>query len=391
MTGAPVPPRPADVDVLGPQRRVPPRRRRWVPALGVVLGMLAVAAFVASRIDLPYYALSPGSAEDVGPLVHLPPGKGSPLHGRILLTDVLLTQVTALSYLADRLSADTDLEPASRVLGSGSPAELAAQGYLQMAASKAAAVAAALRRLGYQVPERDAGVVIDAIEPGTPASRTLRVGQVVSAVGAVPTPDACAFVAALHALAPGDTVELTVERTRIGADGAVTQGPTVHERVRLARAPRSAAPSGCPGVAGPNRALLGVAAETRQVFSYPFRVSVSTPDVGGPSAGLAMSLTVLDKLSGGRLTGGATVAATGTISPEGAVGDVAGVAQKTVAVERAGATVFLVPPPEYKVAIAHASPSLHVYAVATLDQALGVLARLGGHVPPPPAVPAPGA
>ena len=78
------------------------------------------------------------------------------------------------------------------------------------------------------------------------------------------------------------------------------------------------------------------------------------------------------------------MAATGTISPTGQVGDVGGVREKTVAVEKAGATVFLVPPDEYATAKAKDVPSLHVYKVASLDDALSVLRHLGGRVPPAP-------
>jgi PDZ domain-containing protein len=98
-----------------------------------------------------------------------------------------------------------------------------------------------------------------------------------------------------------------------------------------------------------------------------------------------MTLAIVDKLYGGHLTGGRTVAATGTIAPTGQVGPVGGVAQKTVAVERAGATVFLVPPAEYATAMSKDVPSLHIYRVSTLADALSVLRRLGGRVPPEPA------
>ena len=353
-----------------------------------VVALLAVAAFVASRIDLPYYALSPGSAQAVDPLVTVPKGMASTVHGDVLLTDVLLTRVTLLTYLPDTWSSDTDVVPADEVLSPLTPPDqLVDQGYLQMAASQMAAKTAALRRLGYPVPEHDAGTLIASVAPGSPAARALRVGQIVTAVGATPTPDACAFVAALHTRRPGDVVDLTVERTSIAPDGRVTPGATVHRSVRLAKAAPHETSSGCPGVVGPNRAFLGVEASTQQEFSYPFPVSVDTAGIGGPSAGLAMTLGIIDKLSGGHLTGGATVAATGTISPDGTVGDVGGVAQKTIAVERAGATVFLVPPPEYQVARSEATPSLHVYKVSTLDQALAVLHRLGGQLPAGPSAP----
>jgi PDZ domain-containing protein len=94
-----------------------------------------------------------------------------------------------------------------------------------------------------------------------------------------------------------------------------------------------------------------------------------------------MTLGIIDKLSGGHLTGKRIVAATGTIDSQGKVGDVGGVPQKTIAVERAGATIFFVPPQEYKAALSKDTPQLHVYAVSTLDQALAILKRFGGTVP----------
>ena len=91
---------------------------------------------------------------------------------------------------------------------------------------------------------------------------------------------------------------------------------------------------------------MGIVPQDQVDYAYPFPISIDVTDIGGPSAGLAMTLGVIDTLSGGRLTGGRTVAATGTMDSDGHVGDVGGVPQKTVAVENAGATIFLVPPQE---------------------------------------------
>jgi PDZ domain-containing protein len=97
-----------------------------------------------------------------------------------------------------------------------------------------------------------------------------------------------------------------------------------------------------------------------------------------------MTLGIIDKLSSGKLTGRRIVAATGTIDQYGNVGQVGGVPEKTIAVERAGASVFLVPKPQLSQAEAKATPQLHVYGVNTLDQALHILERLGGSVPTNP-------
>ena len=76
------------------------------------------------------------------------------------------------------------------------------------------------------------------------------------------------------------------------------------------------------------------------------------------------------------------MAATGTIELDGAVGDVGGVAQKAVAVRRAGAKVFFVPAGQLKEAESQAG-SLKIYPFNTLEQALDDLRALGGRVPLP--------
>ena len=77
------------------------------------------------------------------------------------------------------------------------------------------------------------------------------------------------------------------------------------------------------------------------------------------------------------------MAATGTMDSFGNVGDVGGVAEKTIAVETAGASVFLVPQVELSTAKAASDGKLLVLGVSTLSQALRDLRRLGGAVPVP--------
>jgi PDZ domain-containing protein len=116
-------------------------------------------------------------------------------------------------------------------------------------------------------------------------------------------------------------------------------------------------------------------------YTFPGQISIDTKDIGGPSAGLAMTLTLIDRLSAGSLTGHHKVAATGTIDQHGNVGDVGGVAEKTVAVQRAGAQYFIVPEVEVATARANATPGLHILGVNTLAQALKDLRAIGGAAP----------
>lgn len=116
-------------------------------------------------------------------------------------------------------------------------------------------------------------------------------------------------------------------------------------------------------------------------------VTLRLADVGGPSAGLLFSLGIVDKLDGdgkgGDLTGGRTIAGTGTITDSGQVGAVGGVALKTKAARRDGATVFLVPKDECSDARSELPKGLRLVPVTTLKGAVSALRALdgGGKVP----------
>ncbi|MGW2111109.1 S16 family serine protease [Streptomyces sp. NPDC001948] len=116
-------------------------------------------------------------------------------------------------------------------------------------------------------------------------------------------------------------------------------------------------------------------------------VTLHLADVGGPSAGLFFALGIVDKLdgdgSGGDLTGGRTIAGTGTIEANGEVGAVGGVSLKTQAASRDGATVFLVPKAECREAKAELPKGLQLIPVTTLKGAVSSLQALEqGHKVP---------
>ncbi len=255
-----------------------------------------------------------------------------------------------------------------------------------MAQAQSYATAAALTRLGYHVSATNVGALVYGIPSNSPSSGVLDVAQVITAINSTPTPTDCALTLALHGLTPGTKATLTLDDSSINSQGDFVGGPTVHKTVTLAQPPKGLTDTGC-GPAVKPTVYLGVLTQTQQDWHFPIHVTIHTTDIGGPSAGLAMTLGIIDRLSSGRLTGNRIVAATGTMDQYGDVGDVGGVAEKTVAVEDAGATVFFVPPQELGAARSKATPQLHVYAVRNLDQVLRILRRLGGSVPARTSVP----
>jgi PDZ domain-containing protein len=223
------------------------------------------------------------------------------------------------------------------------------------------AVIVALRRVGYKINVEGLGAEVDEVVAHTPADGILQPGDVITTLDGTPTMSNDALVTTIRKHHPGDTVAMTVQ----------SSGVTTQRSIKLAQSPPSQ---------GPPHAFIGITTSTKGNPQLPFGVTIDAGNIGGPSAGLAFTLGVMDELSTGDLTGGQIIAATGTIEADGTVGDVGGVVQKTAAVRKSGAVAFLVPPGEYQQALKHAGSHLKVIKVANLEEAISALRSLGGDV-----------
>ena len=332
--------------------------RLWM-ALAITGGLLATALIGGSLIDVPYYAFSPGSAFETEALIEVGQGGTTyPSEGEILFLTVRVGPVSAMEAFADWIDGDVDLVPEQGVLQGRSAEENRARQAAAMVGSKQTAIVVAFERLGLPLDPTGTGAVILEVTPGSPADGLLQVADVVVGVDGTPIELDFELGEAIGGRAPGQSVTLDVEDL---------EGVTRQVAVTLAPRPDDA-----------SRGFLGVATDTRGFDPRPaFPVDIEQGTVGGPSAGLAFTLAVLDVLTEGDLTGGLRVAVTGSIAPDGTVIPVGGVAQKTAAAAEAGADVLLLPAGEESEA--QRDPhGLEVIGVANLDEALAALERLGG-------------
>lgn len=350
------------------RRRAPARGPLFTIALGGLIGLIVALLAVIEFLHIPYYELSPGPTSPVSQLITVPKSLRHPVHGSLLLVTVYQTNLSPLQYWRAELDSQDQVLSAAAILGPLPASELQQEDLDEMTASKEDAEVAALRRLGYPVTEHGTGALIDYVLSGTPAASTLVAGETITAVGGHPIHTINDLTTALAGRRPGQRVTLDIA-TASGRDRTVI--------LTLGRRPGAA-----------SQAFIGVGVLTRDDrFDLPFPVDINSSGIGGPSAGLSFTLGIINELTTGRLTGGHVMAATGTIDEFGNVGDVGGVAQKTVSVTNAGATLFLVPPQEYATAKAHAGPHLKVVAVSTLDQAIRAIGANGGDIrgiPPAP-------
>ncbi len=354
----------------GPLSSTPVRGRGW-RWIGGFLGFTVLAAVIGGLLfKVPYVALVPGSARDTEPLVMVDGIDSYPSDGVLLLTTVRVRQRPNLwEYLWLQVDGDTDVVAEEVILDGRTPEENRQFNLQLMTDSKEVAIAVALEQLGYDAISSD-GVIVVELVPGAAAEQVIDVNTAITAIDDRAVDNTGDLVEVLTGYGPGDEISLTVE----SFDGV---GAWTESSVDVVLGAKDD---------DPDAAFLGVGPIDRIDLSddFDFDVDIDSGAVGGPSAGLAFTLAVLDQLTEGELTGGHTVAVTGTIDAVGRVGSVGGVVQKTAAVRDLGADVFLVPAslPEQELEriFDRAGDSLQIIPVDDLEQALDALAELGGEI-----------
>jgi PDZ domain-containing protein len=121
--------------------------------------------------------------------------------------------------------------------------------------------------------------------------------------------------------------------------------------------------------------VIGVLVDQASQVELPFPVKIDAGSIGGPSAGLAFALDIVEELNHD-ITRGHKVAATGEINADGSVGQIGGVKQKIFGARQAGVDVFLVPAGDNAQVARKYQGDVRVIPVKSFQQALRALATL---------------
>jgi PDZ domain-containing protein len=321
-------------------------------------GLLAVPLLVALwvvalLVPLPFVVYSPGYTIDVLGKVD---GKemievtGAPsFHdqdGQLRFTTVFVTQpdthIGLIQAMGAWLDPDSAVYPYDTVYTPGeTDATNRREGAQQMSSSQDTAVAVALTELGYEVETP----VVAGVRNGSPSDGVLEEGDELLAVDGDPVGSIDEVVSAVadgpagqpldvRLLRDGDKQTVSVDREEVDGE----------QRIGIE---------------------LGVS------YDFPFAVDFNIDsEIGGPSAGLMLSLATYDVLTEGPLTDGAIVAGTGTLDPDGSVGPIGGIDQKIAAARDDGASLFLVPPENCGDAIDAPRGSMRLVRAETMPEAL---------------------
>lgn len=341
------------------------RRRRW-PWVVFVVVVAAVAG--AALIPTPYYLFQPGALRATQPRIEISGHESFQSAGTVYFTTVSVQNATPLGLVRGWLDDAIDIKEEREVYPRGQEREIA-ENRVAMDESKVAATMVAFEQVGYPATLTGSGALIERVLRGFPASGTFRQGEVITALEGQPISVAGDLRRVLGSSPPG---------TRVRVQLRDQEGATRTVEVELGQNPDDPED---------RRGYLGIVPATADLaVDLPFEVELDAGRVTGPSAGLAWTLGLIDRLTPGDLTGGTAVAVTGTIDLEGRVGPIGGVTQKLASAIRAGVTRFFYPagtsPSEVRTLRKMAGSRVELHEVATVEDALEVLAPDG--LPPTP-------
>ncbi len=401
-TIVPPPPEPAPGNVPASGQQPVGRVSRWKRLLGGLaggVGLLVLTAVVVLSI-LPSSLVASKENARTGEMVPTPyaltPASAEPVTHRIVFgelpddverfetsSDFYFVTVSSpaqsvLGWLAGRNDAAVRFISSEDKFGTRTPDQRREINLQSMRTAEQEAQFVALTALGFDAEITPGEVVVQemlcltASEDGAtcleffPSDAEVDPADTILEADGRPLASVDDLVAALADKEPGDTVDLLLDRPGVGE---------LEVTVELSESPDD-----------PGRTIVGFRPFDTRVVNLPFDVHIETGAIGGPSAGLAFTLALIDQLSPGQLTGGRNVAVTGTINLDGTVGAIGGLAQKVSAVHQNGVDVFLVPasqselsdPVQMQTLVDAGRGEVEIIPVGTLDEALAALEELGG-------------
>jgi Lon-like protease len=311
--------------------------------------VLAIAIAVFAFYPSDHYIFLPDPARPVESLVHVEGEHDDGGQGGIYMVDVIVRKASLLERYFPGIHDGATVVPADVYNPQNLPERIQRQqGLAEMSSSQRIAAAVALRELGYRISPD--GVIVSAIDVGAPADGVLKPGDVILGANGSDVADAEDLSKVMSEVKPGEKVTLRIDRA--GAEQTVEVGTKASDD-------------------NPPRALMGILIEPK--LDLPVKITIDTGQIGGPSAGLAFALDIVDELGPTDIDHGERVVATGELDLDGNVHEIGGIKQKTIGARDADADVFLVPDANAAAARKYAD-GLRIVAVSDLDEALHALA-----------------
>ena len=331
--------------------------QRLLSALTVLLVILAVASVALWLWPADADLYLPATGLPVDQKVNVVGRPTPPNRGAFYMLFIYNQHVTnKLEELFGTVNGDATLAPRQRLpngVAITPQQEEQFNKYLMMSSEQTAKYVAA----GYIGADRFPvhGVLIQAVSSWSAAWKSLEPGDVIVRAGDDQITSVKKLQDIVRRAGVGARLPLTLER----------RGHQLRVIARISRSPGAGSTGGRPAIGVEILPNVDVSA-----------IDIQAGDIGGPSAGLAFTLDILQRFSRVDLTHGHRIAVTGEIASNGLVGPIGGVKQKTIGARWAGAEYFIMPAGDnYNEARPYAH-GLKLVPVRTLDDALAFLKTL---------------
>lgn len=317
---------------------------------------VVILVYVLVYMPTPYMINGPGSADELKPIVSVTGGQNDE-KGTFMLTTISVTYANTAMLIASLFDSNEEIV---RKTIQSNRAEYEAEQLYYMSSSQSYAIAAAYKKAGIPYRVQPQYVFVVSV-PDT--NTTIHAGDKFVSIDGQSITSFTQLEQVLKSKKDGQQVKVVLERA----------GAQVTEQIGLNQFKDSQ---------GQTRVGFGVSiGEVQKIAPEDARheVNFANTNIGGPSAGLMFTLEIYNQLTAGDLTRGHRIAGTGTINPQGQVGEIGGVQHKVFAAQQAGATIFLVPKGNYadaKAQLSKMKSSMQLISVSTLDDALKALDTL---------------
>ncbi len=283
----------------------------WLVAVVVILGLF--------WIPLPYYVEGPGSADNLKAIVTVKqhPDKRK---GKFMLTSVGLAPARPITWLYAQLNPHYDVVSDEEVNGGQDSAtyDRVQTFYMQSAINEAIATAYGAAHQTYHKTYQ--GIYVLTVQSNSKFKNKIKVGDTITKVNGKHFANAQGYQRYIASRGVGKSVTITYQHV----------GKTKRATAPLIKL-------------STHRAGIGIGLTDNVKVTTKIPVKVDPGEIGGPSAGLMFSLQIYQQLTDHNLRHGQKIAGTGTINPDGSVGEIGGIDKKIIAAKNADATIFFAP------------------------------------------------
>jgi PDZ domain-containing protein len=303
--------------------------------------------------------LAPGDPQNVlGSAIKISGTDTYPTTGKLSVTAVMITDpdsyITAFDIFYGWIDKNRAVLPRERVYPDGeTAAEAVREGAAEMNSSQINATAAALSYLGYQIPSK---LVVVGVSEQSNAHKVILLKDQILSIDKIKLNNTTDVLRYLEDKKAGEVVSVEINRSGVG--------------VMIKKIALSPRPDGS--------AFIGI--NIQEQFDFPFDVQIKLAETGGPSGGLIFALGIVEKLTQADLIRSRNIAGTGTITTDGLVGPIGGIAEKIIGAKNDGVDLFFTPinncqdinNPD-QIGAGKGGKSMKIVPVATLAEAIEVL------------------